>query len=212
VLLLVRAGGRARLRAIIWTPIAIGLVLVSVAWLVPGALTTARQRLVSLGQYSTDPSVRYRIVESRHVAAQIRARPLAGSGLGASIRWGQPYARVLPSDWTYSHVGYLWLAWKLGLPGAALLVALMLAPALWRGPPNGEPLTEAVRRGCQSALLALLVASTAFPIFDSLETSCAIGLLIAIAVAPGRVQRSLSRSDSWRHWGTHGVGEAQASR
>jgi hypothetical protein len=186
LLLLVRAGGRARLRAIIWTPVALGLVLVSVAWLVPGALTTARQRLVSLGQYSTDPSVRYRVVESRQVAAQIRARPLVGSGLAASIHWGQPYARVRPKDSTYSHVGYLWLAWKLGVPGAALLVGLMLAAALWRGPPDGEPLIEAVRRGSQAALLAVLVASTAFPIFDSLEASCTVGLLIAMAVQPGR--------------------------
>jgi hypothetical protein len=193
VLLLLRAGGLARLRAIIWTPVAIGLVLVSVAWLVPGALTTARQRLVSLAQYSTDPSVRYRVVESRHVVAQIRARPLVGSGLAANIRWGQPYARVPPSDRTYSHVGYLWLAWKLGVPGAALLVGLMLAAALWRGPRNGEPLTEALRRGSQAALIAMLVVSTAFPIFDSLQASCTIGLLIAMAVQPGRARASHGR-------------------
>jgi hypothetical protein len=186
IVLIVRARGLARFRAIIWTPVSLGLVLVAVSWVAPGALTTARQRLLSLGQYSTDPSVRYRVVESRHVEDQIRARPLAGSALGATIHWGQPYNLVPPKDEAYSHVGYLWLAWKLGVPGAALLVGLMLAAALWRGPPDPDPLTGAVRSGCQAALVVLLVISTAFPPFNALSVTSTIGLLIAIAALPVR--------------------------
>jgi hypothetical protein len=190
IVLIVRARGRARFRAIVWTPVSLGLVLIGVSWLAPGALTTARERFLSLGQYSTDPSVRFRVVESRHVEGEIRARPLAGSALGATIHWGQPYNLVRPKDEAYSHVGYLWLAWKLGVPGAALLVGLMLAAALWRrGPPDADPLTEALRSGCQAALVALLVICTVFPIFNALQVTCTIGLLIAIAAQPAGGRR-----------------------
>jgi hypothetical protein len=87
----------------------------------------------------------------------------------------------------YSHVGYLWLAWKLGIPAAVLLVLLMLAAALWRGPPPGaEPLVSSVRAGCQAALFAALVISVSFPVFNSLQASCAVGLLLAFAALPKR--------------------------
>jgi hypothetical protein len=184
IVLIVRAPGRARFRAIVWTPVALGLVLIAVSWLAPGTLTTARQRLLSLGQYSTDPSVRFRVVESRHVRDQIRARPLAGSALGATIHWGQPYNQVRPKDAAYTHLGYLWLAWKLGVPCALVLVGLMLAAALWRAPPAADPPAGALRSGCQAALVALLVIGAAFPIFNALQITCAIGLLIAIAAQP----------------------------
>ncbi len=191
--LIARAGGRARLRALMWTPVVLALVFAGLSTLAPGASTTARQRLVSLGNYSSDPSVRYRINESRHVIARIRAQPVAGAGLGATIHWGRPYARVRPSDYVYSHVGYLWLAWKLGIPAAVLLVLLMLAAALWRGPPDAEPAVNSVRAGGQAALFAALVISISFPVFNSLQASCALGLLIAFAALPkGRMLQSRS--------------------
>jgi hypothetical protein len=185
--LIARAGGRARLRAVLWTPVVLALVMAGLSAVAPGAATTARQRLLSIGQYSSDPSVRYRLDESRRVIARIHAQPVAGSGLGATIHWTGSDVRARPRDSVYTHVGYLWLAWKLGIPAAVLLVSLMLAAAFWRrGPPDGEPLVSSVRAGCQAALLAALVISITFPVFNSLQASSAVGLLIAFAAFPKR--------------------------
>ena len=104
----------------------------------PRDLTAARERLLSLGNYGSDLSVRYRLTESRHVIDEIRAQPLVGSGLGATILWGRAYEGVRPSTESFAHNGYLWLAWKLGAPAAGLSAAPGRGAALWRRP-AGRP-------------------------------------------------------------------------
>jgi hypothetical protein len=188
VAMLARAGTRARLRALVWTPVVVVALVVALSALEPGSVTTAAQRLVSLKDYSSDSSVRYRLIESEHVLARIRAHPVTGSGLGAAIYWGRPDRRVAPQGWRYTHNGYFWLSWKLGIGAAALIVVLLAAAVLWRGPPDAEPLFVAVRNGAQAALLAYLVIATAFPIFNELATSALIGLLVAMAAMPRRRQ------------------------
>jgi hypothetical protein len=183
ILVLARAGRTARGRALKWSPLVLGVVVVGLL-LSPGTFTTASQRLLSIGRYSSDNSVRYRLIESEHVLAKIRAHPLTGSALGATIYWGRPYDGVPPKAYNYSHDGYLWLSWKLGLPAAVLLVGLMLAAVFWRGPPDAEPLVVAVRQGAQAALAALLIVSATFPVFNSLEISCVVGVLLALAAMP----------------------------
>jgi O-antigen ligase len=150
----------------------------------PATLTTARQRALSLGQASSDDSVRYRVVESSFVLAQVRAHPLTGSGLAAEIFWGQPWAQVRPKTYTFSHNGYLWLSWKLGLPAAVLLVAIIALSILLRAPPGDDALSSGLRRGAQGALLGLLLATMTFPSFNVLSITPAMGVLIALAVMP----------------------------
>ena len=79
-----------RARAMVGAGLIVTLVIAVFAVSSPADLTAAEQRLSSVGQYGTDRSVRYRIVESRHVVEQIRERPVVGSGLGASILWDGP--------------------------------------------------------------------------------------------------------------------------
>ena len=98
----------------------------------------------------SDPSVRYRLVESGFVYERIRAHPLSGSGLGATIFWGQPWAQTRPKTHNYSHNGYLWLAWKIGLPAAALVVCLLGLSLLASAAPREEQLSLVVRRGAQA--------------------------------------------------------------
>jgi hypothetical protein len=184
VFLLARSGRAARRRVGRWAPAALVGLAVTIA-LTPSTFVTAEQRLLSVSQYSSDKSVHYRVVESEHVLAKIRAHPLTGSGLGATIFWGRPEEGVPPQAYNYSHDGYLWLSWKVGIPGALLLLALMATAALWRAEPDVEPLFLAVRRGSQASLLMLLVVSATFPVFNSLQITVLAGLLLAIAAMPG---------------------------
>lgn len=182
VLVAVRGGSRTRWRAAILAPIVLVLGLLPVAALSPDTLTTGRERLLSVGQYGTDRSVYYRLVESRHVLDEIDRRPLAGSGLGAAIWWGRPLYRVPPARYTFVHDGYLYIAWKLGLVIAAAIVAAMLLAVLRRSRRTEPPLWGAVVNGSQGALAALLISNLTFPSLASLSATGTIGLLLAICL------------------------------
>ena len=175
-----KAGRGPRSRAVLWS-CGMGLVLLAgMGTLAPGALGAARERLLSLGQYGSDNSVRYRVVESQHVVDAILASPAAGSGLGAEIVWSRPWEQVPARAYNYTHNGYLWLAWKVGLPGAVLLIFTVLVPACWRSPQRTEPLVRSVRHGAQGALLLLLVASLTFPAFNTYGITATMGVLLAM--------------------------------
>ena len=183
------AAGRRRIKLLVTLLVAGALTVVALAVISPSTLTTAQQRLNSISSYSSDTSVRYRVVESRFVYDRIRAHPLTGSGLGASIFWGQPWAQVPPKTRHYSHDGYFWLAWKVGVPAAALLVGLLVSALFSRSSPAEPELSRAVRRGAQGAIAGLLVATITFPSFSQLSISPVIGLLLALALAPALVPR-----------------------
>jgi hypothetical protein len=173
-----------RVKALLAAPliVAISIAILSVA--APSELTTAKQRLLSLGQYSSDDSVRYRVVETGFVLREIRSHPLVGSGLAATIFWGQPWAQVPARSYTFAHNGYAWLAWKVGIPAAALLVLLLLGAIALPPPPGDDALARGLRRGAQGALAGLLVCTVTFPSFSALSITPAIGVLLALAVAP----------------------------
>lgn len=180
-----RLRGRSRLRALILTPLAAVLGIAALAALAPSEFVTARERLLSINQYGSDNSLRYRLIESRHVIAKINERPVAGWGLADTIWWGRPYAGVPPESYAFSHNGYLWMAWKLGVPLTALLVLLILLAVFWRGPPGEDRLYAAIRAGCQGGLLALLVINVTWPAFRILSITPAIGLFIAMCAVSG---------------------------
>jgi O-antigen ligase len=162
--------------------------LAVMATVAPSTLGAARERLMSIGQYGSDNSLRYRVVESRHVTEQIRRRPLLGAGPGAQILWGRPWEQVKPRLTHYAHNGYLWLTWKLGALLALVLLVLLLAAVL-RRPPRGNTVEAAVARGAQVGLLALLLASATFPSFSALAITAVMGVLMAVALAVPREPR-----------------------
>jgi O-antigen ligase len=188
-LLGLKAAPEQRLRTLTLGPALLMLVVAGMAVVAPRDLTAARERLVSIAQYGSDRSVRYRVTETRHVTGEISARPVLGSGLGATILWGRPYEGVQPATESYAHNGYLWLAWKLGAPGAALLVLLLIGAALLRGPPTTTTTLGALRVGAQAGLLVLLVASITFAAFNALAITAVMGVLVAICFAPQRMLR-----------------------
>jgi O-antigen/teichoic acid export membrane protein len=187
VFLALRATPRQRLRGLTLGPAVLALVVAGMALVSPREVAAARERLLSLGHYGRDLSVRYRVTESRSVVAAIEARPLTGAGLGATIVWGRAYEGVRPTTESFAHNGYLWLTWKLGAPTAALLLLLLGAAVLSRGPPSTTTV-GALRIGAQATLLLLLVASLTFPAFNALGITVGMGLLLALAGgAPARV-------------------------
>ena len=179
VFVALRATPRQRRRALLLGPPVLAVALAALAVAAPRELTAARERLLSLGQYGSDLSVRFRLTETRNVTRAIEAHPVLGSGLGASILWGRAYEGVRPTTESFAHNGYLWLVWKLGAPAAALLLALIGAALLSRGPP-ATTTAGAVRVGAQAALLLLLVASVTFPAFNTLGITAVMGVLVAV--------------------------------
>ncbi|MGA2756925.1 MAG: O-antigen ligase family protein [Solirubrobacteraceae bacterium] len=199
VLLVVVRSGRARRARALLSILAGTIVGVSVlAAVSPTTLQTAEQRLLSIGQYQTDNSVRYRTVESGFVIAKIRAKPLLGWGLGDTIYWGQPWDQVPPSAQSYTHVGYLWLFWREGLLGAAVFLLLLLLSAVWPGKVRGGPLASAIKVGAQASVVALLIVNFTFPAFhQGSQITYVMGFLVAYCALPAI--RGRARSDRDAH-------------
>lgn len=180
----VRSGFAQRLRAV---ALVIGLVVVLapiVSTAAPGALAAASERFLSLNQYGNDNSVRYRLQEGQRVVDKIKAHPVVGSGLGDEIFYGLPWLRVPPDAESFIHNGYLWLGWKLGVPAALLLLAVIAWAIAARPPPAIDPLHRAVRLGAQAALLVTAVVSITFPSFCALNITAVGGVLLALCLGP----------------------------
>jgi O-antigen/teichoic acid export membrane protein len=174
-----RAAPAQRRRVLAVAPPVAAAGLATLAIGAPREWEAAKQRALSLGEYGSDLSVRFRLTETRHVVAAIQAHPLTGSGLGATILWGRPYEGVRATEESFAHDGYLWLVWKLGLPATVLLLLLLIAAVLSRGPPTTTTF-GAVRVGAQAGLLLLLIASVTFPAFATLGITAVMGVMVAL--------------------------------
>ena len=178
----VRAGFAQRLRVV---ALVVGLVLVlapAMSAIAPGALAAASERLLSLNQYGNDDSVRYRLQEGRHVVDKIQGHPLVGWGLADEVFYGLPWLQAPPKAETFAHNGYLWLAWKIGIPGALLLFAVIGWAIVARPPPGADPLYRAVRLGAQASLILMAVINITFPSFSALNITAVGGVLLAMCL------------------------------
>jgi O-antigen ligase len=168
--------------------------LAAFATFAPEDFTAARERLVSLGQYSNDDSVRIRLLETRHVLAQIDESPVVGSGLGATTYWGRPWQNIDPEANAYAHNGYLWVIWKTGLV-AALCLFLLIAWSVFSRPPPGQGgALRTLRVGSQAALFTLLISSVTFPAFNALDITATMGVLGALCLSPAWLSRGSTRT------------------
>jgi O-antigen ligase len=184
LVVLVSTPGQTRIKVGLLLLVAGVVGIATLAFLSPRQFKTAHQRAFSVNSLGADQSVRYRLVESRFVLDRIHAHPVTGSGLGAKIFWGRPWQQVTPQSYAFTHNGYLWLAWKTGVPTAALLVLLLLCAILLRAPPKDDRLTRAIRNGSRGALAGLLLATVTFSTFNELNITSAIGVVLALAVCP----------------------------
>jgi hypothetical protein len=178
------SGAHARRIAVKWAPIGAVSLLVCLVALAPGEIRTAVERLVSVTRLEVDKSYEYRVIESQVVLDEIKSRPLTGSGFGATITWGKDDTFDILTT-PFAHNGYLWLAWKIGIPAAALLVLLITAAIVRRGPPGEEWRRHSLRIGSRAALLALLLVNVTFPVFNVLGITAVMGLLVAVCFGGG---------------------------
>lgn len=176
----IRLGPEARRAALVWGVAGLAALLLALGAL--GELQTAGQRLASVTEYGVNNSFEYRQVESRVVVNAIQARPLEGSGLGATITWGKQNTFGTQTT-PFSHVGYLWLAWKLGIPVAIALVVLFGILILPRRR-DGDELLVVLRVGAQASLLALLLIGFTFPPFNAFGITAVMGVLAAACLQP----------------------------
>ena len=175
-----RLGPEARRAALVWGAAGLATLLLALGAL--GELRTAGERLASVTEYGVDNSVEYRQVESRVVIDAIEERPFFGSGLGATITWGKQNTFGTQTT-PFSHIGYLWLAWKLGIPAAIGLVVLFGILVLARRP-AGDEVLDLLRIGAQASLLALLLISFTFPPFNAFGITAVMGVLAAACLQP----------------------------
>jgi len=178
VLVVVTSGSGAFLYALRWACVGVAVLVVAAA-VAPAQLSTALERWALVGDVAGDSSFQYRLFESRAVVDEIYARPITGSGFGATITWNVRNTFATQTT-PYSHAGYLWLAWKIGIPAAVFLVLLLIRAVLRRSPSDDTPEWHALRMGSQAALLALLIVCLTFPVFDALGITALAGLLVAV--------------------------------
>jgi hypothetical protein len=84
--------------------------------------------------------------------------------------------------YTFSHDGYLWLAWKIGIPAAVLLFVLLARAVFFRAPPQERRLDRALRTGAQGSLAGLLLATVTFSSFSALSITAVVGVLMALSL------------------------------
>jgi hypothetical protein len=149
----------------------------------PGAVGTAINRIESSFTYNNQNSFQARKVESEAVLQAIRREPITGSGFGATVTWGKRNVFATSTS-NFSHEGYLWLTWKVGLPLALALVGCLFYAALRRIRPTADPPFRALRVGSHAALLASLAVCVTFPEFNALGITATLGVITAISVAP----------------------------
>lgn len=183
-----RAGFAQRLRVVMLV-VGVAVVIAPVmSTIAPGALSAASERLLSLNQYGNDDSVRARLQEGRHVVDKIQAHPIIGNGLGDQIFFGLPWLQKPPAADHFTHNGYLWLAWKLGIPAAIFLLGVVAWAIVARPPPGGDRIHRAVQLGAQAALLVIMVVSITFPSFVALNITALCGVLLAICLGLPRTR------------------------
>jgi O-antigen ligase len=98
---------------------------------VESPLTTARERLLSLGEGEDDISTGHRLAELREARRVVADHPVLGIGLGASVSFVSPLYNPtanlsdVVSTSFYLHDSYVWVAVKLGLGALAVFLALL---------------------------------------------------------------------------------------
>jgi len=178
----IKATGSSRIKAMIAAPLVVLVGIGILSAVAPNELRTAQERVLTLRDTSSDESLQERFVESEYVLDEIRAQPL-GSGLGATIFFGDPANFVPPTERVYSHNAYLWLAWKVGIPAGILLTLLFVYAVVARSRTTTVQ-HKALATGAQGGLLALLLINPNFPAFNGLSITATMGLLLALATLP----------------------------
>ncbi len=138
-------------------------------------------RFLSSGEAFQDISFTNRIAESVAIIDAILRSPLLGSGYGTSFRYFNLIYGTTSETW-YSHNGYLFLIFKVGLVGATAFLGFY-AIIMWRGlrlalfSPHGS--SRAFVHAAWAVLISMLVVTVTSNVFIEREAL----LLICLAAA-----------------------------
>jgi hypothetical protein len=175
--------GRAALPAALrWLALGAAAAVVCAA-LSPGTVSTSIERVQSIFSYSSQSSYQSRHVESEAVLREIVRKPVVGAGFGATVTWGQRHVFATTTT-NFTHEGYLWLTWKVGVPLALALSGCLLFAALRPARPTSDQRLRALRVASPAALLASLSVCIAFPEFNALGITAVLGFLTAVCMTP----------------------------
>jgi O-antigen ligase len=147
------------------------------------ALTVIKNRISSTTEGVKDVSLQSRLAESAVVLRLIAENPLGGNGMGADFHFHDPInnweARV-----KFIHNGYLFIAFKLGLP----LLLLFYGWYLWYlGKSYGiarqakEPFDRILALSVVGSLFALLLINLTSSIFETRDGFVVVSMLIAVS-------------------------------
>lgn len=202
------AGARARGPALKWGAGMIGLLVVG-AVVAQTHTRSALDRMALIGNLGSDNSYTHRVIEANLVGTEIADHPILGSGFGAAVSWaGQ--SKFASGTTTFADLGYHWLAWKIGLPLAVLIVVLILCAVFRRTRGAERADWRALRMGARGALLALLIIAALFGVFNALNITAAIGLLVAVCFSardPDQQSTSDVAMSPPQEWRLHDVHE-----
>ncbi|BBY19360.1 O-antigen ligase family protein [Mycolicibacterium litorale] len=181
VVVVVIYGAAAIGPAVRWGAMGLGA-LVCLSMAAPGEALMAVKRLMTVSEVSTDRSYSYRVIESEAAIDEITARPVTGSGLGATITW-ESHGVFAPMMTSFIHNGYLWLAWKFGVPVAALVVLIMVSAIMRRTHHDGDWRWSTVSVASRASLAGLVLIPITFPVFNVLGVTPLLGFFLAVCFA-----------------------------
>jgi O-antigen ligase len=156
-----------------WTVGLVGVSALAAALFVP----TMRHAVVAVAHPRLNPASSDRAHESSAALDEIRAHPLVGVGPGIQqLQWSGPDGAVYSDQ--YAHDEYLQLAWKSGLVGLGLVLAMFVA--IGRRIVRGRigPASPGMWGGAVAGLAALATAS-GFDFLWHLPVIPLVGALLA---------------------------------
>lgn len=132
-----------------------------------------------------DVSLVNRFNEATAVWAHIKSNPWLGYGLGAPYEY-YSWVYLATLRWTYIHIGYLGLWFKLGLWGLGGML-FFWARATWQGltvyrNASAAPLHRALGLSAVSALIAMTLTTITHNPFMTMDTMIVFAMLTGIAV------------------------------
>jgi O-antigen ligase len=167
-----------------WAVGAVGVGTLAAALFLP----TMRHAAIAVAHPRLNPASSDRAHESSAALDEIRAHPLLGVGPGTQqLQWSGADGAVYTDQ--YAHDEYLQTAWKSGLVGLGLMVAMLFAIGrrIVRG--SSGPTSPGTWAGAVAGLAALAVAS-GFDFLWHLPVIPVVGALLAGLSSNSEEQRS----------------------
>jgi O-antigen ligase len=168
-------------------------------------LQATADRLLSLSQATQDASTGHRLAEWERSFEEIRDAPLTGVGLGSSITFFSPlYSPATNRNGSfvssvYIHSSYVWAPLKMGIPGALVLLFIVIAlarSAFLAYRKARSPRTERLAVGALATLTALALTAVGGPHLHTAESVSYLAALIVGVEVIRRLGRLAPRAEA----------------